>query len=237
MECPATTKNDKVVYHKGYTLCFNPITHTSDWVAYELTLEETLGEWPRVNDFRPDPDVEELQAEYGDYRGSGWHRGHLAPAGDMKWDSIAMSESFFYTNICPQSHDLNQGVWQKLENRVRKWAKQYGRVYVCCGPIYTTYQNGTLAETGVMIPDAYYKALLIPKDYAFSAIAFVMHNKPGKQTLSECACTVDELETIINKDLFCTLENSVEKSVEATINWKDWGIEPPVVNDSTLLSQ
>lgn len=224
MECPSISKYDNVVYHKGYTLCYNSYSHASDWVAYELTAEETKGTWPRSNDFRRDPDVRDIQAEHSDYKGTGWHRGHLAPAGDMKWDSIAMSESFYYTNICPQTHELNQGCWQSLENKVRKWAEKYGRIYVCCGPIYTSYQNGTIGATNVMVPDYYYKALLIPIHDSFSAIAFVMENGTSDQDLTRCACTIDELERVLDRDLFCLLENSQEKYIESIINWGDWGL-------------
>ncbi len=227
MECPSINKYDNVVYHKGYTLCYNSYTHASDWVAYELTAEEASGLWPRSNDFRRDPNVQDIQAEHSDYKGTGWHRGHLAPAGDMKWDSTAMSESFYYTNICPQTQELNQGVWQSLENKVRKWAQKYGRIYVCCGPIYTTYQNGTIGATNVMVPDYYYKALMIPVNGTYSAIAFMTKNSKEKQDLSLCACTIDELEKVINRDLFCLLNNSLEKKVESTIVWNDWGIDKP----------
>lgn len=227
LECPSVDKYDYVIHHKGYTLSFNQVTHASDWVAYELTKEELDGNWPRSNDFRSDPDIQGYQAENSDYKGSGWHRGHLAPAGDMKWDSVAMSESFYYTNICPQHQDLNQGIWQSLENNVRKWAKKYGRIYVCCGPIYTTNQNGNIGKSCVMVPDYYFKALLIPKDQSFSAIAFMMQNGPGNQSLRSCACTVDELERVLKRDLFCTLDNSMEKLVEATIVWDDWGLTEP----------
>lgn len=225
LECPSIGKHDNVVYHKGYTLCYNSDTHTSDWVAYELTAEETQALWPRTNDFRYDPDVLDVQAEHSDYRGTGWHRGHLAPAGDMKWDSVAMSESFYYTNISPQSHALNQGCWQTLENKVRKWAVQYERVYVCCGPIYTTNRYGTLGSTSVKIPDYYFKALLIPVVGHYSAIAFIMENGEESQDLSQCACTVDALECILHRDLFCLLKDSLERKVESTIHWEDWGLE------------
>ena len=61
--------------------------------------------------------------------------------------------------------------------------------------------------------------------FAFSAIAFMMQNGPGNQSLRSCACTVDELERVLKRDLFCTLDNSMEKVVEATIVWDDWGIK------------
>ena len=227
LECPSIGKYDNVVYHKGYTLCYNSYTHASDWVAYELTAEETKGTWPRSNDFRRDPSIQDIQAEHSDYRGTGWHRGHLAPAGDMKWDSVTMSESFYYTNICPQTHELNQGCWQLLENKVRKWAEKYEKIYVCCGPIYTTCQNGAIGNTNVLIPDYYFKALLIPVNETYSAIAFIMENETDKQDLSLCACTIDELESILNKDLFCLLDNSLEKRIESVIVWDDWGLKQP----------
>jgi endonuclease G len=227
LECPSINKYDYIVYHKGYTLSFNQVTHSSDWVAYELTKEELDGNWPRSNDFRADPDIQDYQAEYKDYKGSGWHRGHLAPAGDMKWDSVAMSESFYYTNICPQTERLNQGVWQSLENKVRKWTKQYGNLYICCGPIFTTNQNGTFGQNNVMVPDYYYKALLVSNSGTISAIAFMMKNDNENQCLENCACTIDELERVIGRDLFCSLDNSLERRIEAVIVWDDWGLTEP----------
>ena len=95
-------------------------------MAYELTDVEANGTCKRDGRFYTDPDVKGAQANYEDYRNTGWDKGHIAPAGDMKWDEQAMYESCYYTNVCPQNHNLNGGVWRSLEERCRYSAHCYG---------------------------------------------------------------------------------------------------------------
>jgi endonuclease G len=75
----------------------------------------------RTNDFREDYKVTTGSASLSDFKGSGYDRGHLAPAGDMKWSSTAMSESFYMSNMSPQKPGFNRGIWKKLESRKLPW--------------------------------------------------------------------------------------------------------------------
>ena len=110
IELPQNTSSENIIRHFAYTVSFNPQTHLPNWVAYELTAYETDGPWTRKGlRFMPDPDCLGEQADREDYRNSGYSHGHLAPAGDMKWDSLAMIESFYYTNCIPQDAILNTG--------------------------------------------------------------------------------------------------------------------------------
>ena len=228
LEMPSIAKYDELVYYRGFVVSFNSSTHVADWVAYELTEQEVDDAiWPRSDNYRQDKEIYSFQADSKTYKHSGWHRGHFAPACDMKWDSVAMSDSFYYTNIGPQTHELNQGVWQSLENKVRKWAKQYGNVYVCCGTIYTTGKNGYLNNSAVKIPDSYYKALLIPKDSTYSGVAFVMPNDTIRRKINECFTTIDALEKIIGRNLFCNLDKDGLDDVESVVQWGDWGLAKP----------
>ena len=65
------------------------------------------------------------QTSTGDYTKSGYDRGHMAPAADMKWNKQAMEESFYMSNICPQNPNLNRGDWNDLEEKSRQMAKKY----------------------------------------------------------------------------------------------------------------
>lgn len=71
-----------------------------------------------------------VQASLSDYRRSGFDRGHMAPAADMRWSATAMSESFYLTNICPQTPSLNQGDWNRLEGKIRDWARRDSAVVI-----------------------------------------------------------------------------------------------------------
>lgn len=225
LEMPDLSTDDCVISHFAYTVAFNSYTLTPDWVAYELTDRETDGPWTRSGlHFMADPDCHERQADNEDYRESGYSRGHMAPAADMKWDSLAMLESFYFTNCVPQVAGLNNGRWNQLEMKTRALARDYGRVYVVCGPIYQESDTIRIGNNGVAVPSACFKALLVPKEDSFSAIAFVMLNQGEHPKLKECACTVDELERMLNRDFFCNLPDALEETVESSIVWQDWGL-------------
>ena len=225
LELPKPTRFDIVINHSAYTVSYNPLTLVANWVAYELTADETDGPWSRKGlRFMPDPDCHERQADHDDYRNSGYSRGHLAPAGDMKWDSLAMVESFYFTNCIPQETKFNNGKWNQLEEKTRRWAKQYGKVYIVCGPVYLSEDTLRIGHNGVAVPDACFKALLVPKGESYSAIAFLMKNGGEERPMMDCASTVDELEELLSMDFFCNLPDRTERAVEGVINWEDWGM-------------
>ena len=124
---------EQLIEYKGMIVSFNADMHIPNWVSWELTRDEATGVEPRSNAFAPDPCVDGC-ASLSDYRGSGYDRGHMAPAGDMKWDPETMRESFLLTNICPQAKSLNSGSWKRLEEKCRIWAQADSAVVIVCGP-------------------------------------------------------------------------------------------------------
>ena len=75
----------------------------------------------------------------------------------------------------------------------------------------------------VQVPDAFFKAVLVHDGSSFHAVAFVMPNRSGHQSLRRYACTVDQLESILERDIFPALDDDVEASVESSSNWKAFG--------------
>ncbi|MCQ2284561.1 MAG: DNA/RNA non-specific endonuclease [Bacteroidales bacterium] len=224
LEIPAYTSSEQTIVHTGDTVSYNQKALTPNWVAYELTRDEVAGTVKRSNEYQEDPAVRGRQATLEDYRGSGWDRGHMAPAADMKWSSKAMTESFFLTNMCPQNNEFNAGAWETTEKMGRRLANTYGKVYIVCGPIYTKNHFGTIGRNKVKVPDAFFKAFLIESNGTYAAIAFVMQNIPGHQDLKASSMTVNDLEKKIGRNLFPNLPDSVEEDVESKIVKKYWGI-------------
>lgn len=225
IELCKTRPSEEIISHSAYTLSYNPKTLIANWVAYELTAEETDGPWTRKGlRFMPDPDCKSKQADNNDYRNSGYSRGHLAPAGDMKWDSVAMLESFYFTNCIPQDEALNNGRWNQLEMKTRALARKYGKIYVVCGPVFLDEDTLRIGHNGVAVPDACFKALLISSSNCCSSIAFVMRNGEEKRNLKECSCTIDYLETLLGLDLFHNLPDRIETEAESSIFWLDWNL-------------
>lgn len=223
-ELPRVINNqpEQVIQHLGYTVSYNPDWHVPNWVAYELTNAETSGEQERKNHFIPDPLVNGDPVVTGEYANSGYDRGHMAPAADMKWSEQAMRESFYMTNMCPQLHSLNAGDWKDLEELARDWAQLYGNIYIACGPIvepdYTTIGKNHM----IAVPSAFYKVFLRQTRQGWTSIGFIMPNQAGNRPLMTYMLSVDEVEAQTGIDFFYNLPDNLESQVESTYSVSDW---------------
>ncbi|MGN0189754.1 MAG: DNA/RNA non-specific endonuclease [Candidatus Cryptobacteroides sp.] len=225
-ELPAWTSGGTSVpvTHSGYTASYNTERLIPDWVAYTLTAEEVAGTVGRGSGFRPDPSLDCPQAVDADYRNSGWDRGHMAPAADMRWSTSAMSESFYLVNVCPQHPGLNRGDWKELEDLCRNLAVKYGELRIVCGPLVRDNALGRIGS-GVCVPDAFFKALLARTDsLTLSSIAFVFENAPGNRPVASYAVSVDSVETLSGLDLFARLPDGPESLIESSFDLSLWGL-------------
>lgn len=208
----------------AYVLSHNSSHKVPDWVAYRLTREQLLaGNVPRSDDFRPDVDLESGErSELKDYKNSGFDRGHMAPAGAMKWSERAMSESFLLSNMAPQvGAGFNRGIWKSLEEKVRVWAVARGELYVVTGPIYDSANLSTIGTNQVTVPTHFYKVIFDP--VSVEAIAFILPNKsnPSSQ-LPTFIVSVDAVETKAGLDFLAALEDGVEQLIEAKVQPGLW---------------
>lgn len=219
---PSFTDKDQIVRHQAYTLCYVDEFEQASWVAYQLTAAETQGKSERENDFRPDPDVQTGSATPDDYRGSGYDRGHLAPAADFKFSSKVMSESFFMSNMSPQAPDFNRNIWENLESKVRSWAKKEEVLYIVTGPVFTGDMTYIGRRNKVAVPPKYYKIILDLKQPETKAIAFMMKNEGSEEPLQSFAVTIDAVEKETGLDFFPLLPDEMEEKLESSLNVKDW---------------
>ena len=213
---------EQVIHYKGMTVSFNKQTHQPNWVAWELLESETTGLHARDNQFAVDPQADGC-ATTNDYKQSGYDRGHMAPAGDMKWDCQAMRESFYMTNICPQAGELNRGPWQKLEEKCRYHAQTDSAVYIVCGPIF---QKGRAVEhignTHVAVPHEFFKVIISPYADPPTGIGFIFPNPHVEGGMQKCAVSIDSIETVTGYDFFAALPDSVDNILEAQCNFNRW---------------
>lgn len=218
------TKGITVVHHKGYTTAFNAKRQTPDWVAYVLTAEETEGTQPRKDRFVPDPDIASCRVTTSDYKNSGYDRGHMAPAADMKWSRQSMEESFYLSNICPQNRNLNKGDWNDLEETVREWARRWGSLCVVCGPVSSDEPKEWIGDAPVAVPQRFFKVLLRREGNGYRAIGFLFANEAGSRPLDSYAVSVDRVERETGLDFFSTLPDAEEDAAEAVCQPGEWGL-------------
>ena len=218
------TSNGQVIHQKYYTLSYSEEHEQAEWVAYKLTRDELKMEWvKRRDEFKSDPRVRTGSAELDDYYRSGYDRGHLVPAADRMFSDEAMLETFYLSNISPQSRNFNQGIWRELEELTRNWAKKYKELYVVTGPVLSVPPKGTIGDNEVSVPQAYFKVLLDISEPEVKSIAFVIPNQVSYDPLFEFAVSIDEVETLTGIDFFAELlDESLEKELESSFNIDLW---------------
>lgn len=220
---PALAEGDSVYTYTGFHLVYNEEFEQPAWIAYILTREKVLsGTESRTENFRADRAISTGSATPGDYLRSGYDRGHLAPAADMKWSPAAMSESFLMSNMSPQTPGFNRGVWSRLEAKVRDWAVENDSILVITGPVFSGIEE-FIGANNVGVPKYYYKIVadISPPDYKI--IAFLLGNRSSTADLFSFAVSVDSVESVTGLDFFHSHpDRELIEYYESIINNKGW---------------
>ncbi len=220
----------EVVHHSYYSLSYNEQAEQAEWVYYELTLPMVSGSQSRTDDFREDTKVSTGSAQLADYKGSGYDRGHLCPAGSMTHSAKAMSESFYLSNMSPQVPSFNRGRWKQLEELVRSWVATDSLLYVVSGPLLAGKME-TIGESRVAVPLHYYKVIYSPTKSEM--IAFLMPNESIKGSVASYAVTVDKIEALTDIDFFSALPDSLEQKMESTLDKSKWSFTASKIEKSS----
>jgi|GEM_PF-85716 len=221
LEIPQLKPKENVIAHAAYSLSYNEPNEQANWVAYELTSEETISVVNRTDNFIIDPLVKTKTANDKDYSGSGYDRGHLAPAGDMGYSTTAMTESFYYSNMSPQDPGFNRGIWKRVEELIRTWAIEYKSIYIVTGPVLTSGLQ-TIGPNKVSVPKYFYKVILDYTEPGIKGIGFIIANTSSKESLQTFAVTIDSVEKITGINFFSLLRDDQENTIESYLNIKAW---------------
>ena len=175
---PQTT--DERIRHRAFYACrpgyagmYDPAEKTSLWIAERLSSSAISGRASRKGiDFDEDPQIPSgANARLEDYRGSGYDKGHLAPAGDYRANQALMNQTFLLSNAVPQNPDHNRGIWANLEASIREMTARRGDLYVITGPVYTNPRRSKIGR-GVSVPDALYKVVVDVGRHEMTASSF-----------------------------------------------------------------
>ena len=218
---PLCDRAEQIIRKNTYVVSYNKDTKIANWVAWHLTNEHTDGPYKRNNIFFEDNVVPYPRATSQDYRGSGWSRGHMCPAGDNKWNETAMVESFSLINVCPQNANLNSGLWNSIEIDCRNWARRFNDIYIVCGPLFLNKDHEKIGENQVFVPEAFFKVVLClngkPK-----GLGVIVRNTDGNKKRDLYYNSIDQVERITGYDFFPNLPDDVENEVEAYANVDEW---------------
>jgi endonuclease G len=205
-----------------YALSYNRDKGIANWVAWQLTKED-LGGTERQNDFRPD---ERLPANWKKiypsyYSRSGYDRGHIVPSADRTRKQEANSATFLMTNITPQTPDLNQGPWEKLERFSRSMARRTGDLYIYSGG----YGEKAKLRKTVSVPTNFWKIIVVvPRGSNIDAntrvIAVDFPNMPGirDRNWRDYRTTVRNIEQKTGYDFLTVLPKDLQNKLETKVD-------------------
>ncbi|KAG1650196.1 Tail-specific protease [Nymphon striatum] len=191
---PSSTTGS-LVTHEHFMLSYSERFEQAEWVGYLLKKEHLTYDDRKRPYFIEDPKVKTKSADWRNYKGSGYDRGHLIPAGDR--------------------------VWNRLERQIREWTKKYGTLVVFTGGVL---EDGLdeIGEEDVAVPRYFYKVIARGEEDNLKLIGFLMPGVESKKPLAEFAVSIDEIEKITGIDFFEKLENKMEAELERKAEKSNW---------------
>jgi endonuclease G len=217
---PSSTTN-QIIKHDYFALSYSEKHEQAEWVAYELKKGYVRNSNFKRPYFIEDSKVKTGSADWRNYKKSGYDKGHLCPAGDMEFAINAYNDTFFTSNISPQIHDFNGGIWNRLEQKTRYWATKYDGVYVITGGILNSSLK-TIGKEEVSVPNYFYKILLDNSNGQYKMIAFLVPSKKSNKPLYDFVVSVDRIEKMTGIDFFPKLNDKTENSLEKSSDYKAW---------------
>lgn len=210
----------------AYTVSYSNKTHCPVWVAWILTAEKVNGTIKRMsnNAWHEELDLpapRSTPADYYNLKSLGLSRGHICPAGDNKWDSVAMYESFSMANVCPQNGPLNGGDWNEIEMACRRWATAFDVVYIVSGPVFSSDSCATIGKSKIAVPDAFYK-VIIRLGKSPASLAFVCPNNGENHAMDFYLTSIADVERMTGLAFFPDLPADLASSLKSSSSLKSW---------------
>ena len=223
-DCPVGPV-DKILVNEAYTVGYSESKMNSLWVCYRVCATDALLAIRETVFWNTDLRTDAL-VTCNDFDGSGYQMGHMAPKAAIGYcyGESARWETFYLSNICPQTEELNNGLWKVLEAQEREWAKAFGGLWVIAGPIFDATDDAL--PSGVAIPDAFFKILVRTDGGTRQAIAFIMPQDSEGRTLAGCVSSIDRVQKETGLDCFSGLADAEEQPMEASIASRLWDIPP-----------
>lgn len=219
--------NEQIIHHSTFSLEYDEEHEQAKWVAYVLTGEELKRKFVKRTDwFEEDEAIPTGSANYYDYKGSGYTKGHLIPSADRAWSRSVNAETFLMSNISPQKYHFNGGIWRELEENVRDWARRNDRLYIVTGPVIGNSRK-RIGANQVTVPESFFKVILDFDEPELKAIGFLIPNEKTDEPLSGFAMSVNEIEKITELDFFKDLvrDTVLEEKLESRYNMEFWPVD------------
>lgn len=205
---------------------FNNVTNCPSWTLERLNygnFEPHRADRDGLSFNASDNRSKEWRATPADWTGSGYDRGHLAPAANYVSSQGALAATFTCDNCIPQDPALNRGLWADVEQRARTLCWGGRIVYVLTVPVWQVDGDNTvvkaIGERRVWVPSHVGKSILVTDNREVVAYeTYLLPNeKPAeRRSLQSYRCTINYLEQCARLDLWAALPDAEEDRMEAS---------------------
>lgn len=220
--------DDIEIHERGeFTIGWSPKLRHPAWVAYHVPREIKYPDLAskRPGKFSRDPEVP-LSPAPSHYTRSGYDRGHMAPnyAIASRFGAQMQTNTFFMSNIAPQTKWLNRGVWRDIEHRIAGgWAERWGEVWIVVGSV--PGGGKTIPQTDIDVPAAYWQVLAAVSDGQLRALAVLVPQiVPMRAWPTRYIVSIRELEEITGYDFFPGLDRSKQDAIETKTPTRLWPV-------------
>ncbi len=217
---PSSTTG-QVINHDHFSLSYSEAHEQAEWVIYMLHKNHLTYDDRERPDFIEDPYLDSKSASWRNYKGSGYDRGHLCPAGDRRFSEMAYRETFYTSNISPQDPEFNAGIWNELEKQVRIWGKRYGELFIATAGVLESRLE-TIGDEDVAVPRWYYKIVVRGTEQDLRVIAFLIPNRLANDAPENYVVSIDRIEEMTGLDFFRTLPEEKQLEIESGTDQDDW---------------
>ena len=205
----------RVLTNTGYVVGYSDALGDPVWAAYHVSDTEPQEAPPRPDEFQVDNRTS-ARIESAIYNRSGYDRGHMAPNFVIAthYGRAAQEETFQMSNICPQKHGLNAGLWKSLEQKIAtNYPGRFGDVWVLAGPVFGARPEKL--KRRVVVPEAFYMIVVDESDGRVRAEAFLLPQDPVSTQLDSYIVSIDEVERRTGLDFFNELPSETQQALES----------------------
>lgn len=208
----------RVLHNTAYTVGYCDDLDDPAWVCYRVfDLPGHVIPPKRPEGFFVDARTA-ARVEPSDYTSSGYDRGHMAPnyAIGTRFGKQAQEETFLMSNVCPQRHRLNAGLWKDMETRIAdNYAGRYGQVWVIDGPVFGPEDRLPRLRNKVPVPEAFYMVIIQQHEGGVRAEGIVIDQEaPSSGSLDNYAVSIGDIEHRTGLNFFPKLEPQAQTQLE-----------------------
>ena len=216
----------------NYSVEWDVVKKSNRWTCYEIYAKNAEKNVPRKpytdpNQYPFDPLFPaNAYYTYDPIYGSGYDHGHICPSEDRKYSRESNDQTFYLSNMQPQIHGFNAGVWETMESKMRTYITAANgskdTLFICRGGTIDKAGQFMTMRSNVIVPKYFFSAALMKykvygKDkWEYKAIGFWFeHKNNNDRSLVPYVVNISELEQLTGIDFFCNLPDDIERKVES----------------------